>query len=80
MTARRYRKRADVVEAVQFDGANFPELAEFAEVTTYGGGDCFLITSEGLVGVRVGEWLVRDGEGEVSVCTQASFEANYEGA
>lgn len=87
----RYRKKPVEVEAVQFTGDNWNEVAaltggrEFAEVHPEDWRDDPDIVAEVYdklhstwVGVKVGQWIIRGVQGEFYPCDPDVFEATYE--
>ena len=68
------------VEAVQFNG-DLAELRAFAapqRVTDYDGVSAALVASGDLVTVGLGDWLVRDAAGALTVMTRDEFFAVYD--
>jgi hypothetical protein len=87
MTPTRYRKKPVVIEAVQYDGSNAEEVAqwiddcsgEFSPAHTWG--DEFRIsTLEGELHVSPGDYVIRGVQGEFYPCKPDIFEQTYEHA
>ena len=78
----KYRKKHVVIEAVQWEGDNWPEIAAFHrgdDFTTTG--DCLnIITLEGTMRADPGVWIIRCVKCELYPCKPDVFEATYEGA
>lgn len=76
-----YRKRPVVIEAIQWDGSNEPELIEFV-------GDSLkpavhpdyleIHTLEGVMTADLGDWIIKGVKGEFYPCKPEIFEATYE--
>ena len=85
----KYKKKPDVVEAIHWDGGNLQEVMAFvgavnrdkirsyyhAEDLEY---EITLNTHEGWETVDVGDWIVKDGQGEFYPCKPWVFEKQYE--
>ena len=71
-----------VVEAVNWCGANALQVADFLGVgppLQLGEGRCVeLETLEGVMSASIGDWIIRDAEGEFCSCKPDIFEATYE--
>ncbi len=92
MTAREYRKKPVVIQAVQFTGTNHDEVQDFApglfhEVHPDDRTDDPDITAEVMdelhstwVGVKDGQWIIRGVQGEFYPCDPDVFSATYEEA
>jgi hypothetical protein len=84
----RYRKLPVEIEAVQFQGDNWPEIAAFVgddedQVEQVNGdediGPCLIVqTTEGAMRARPTDWLIRGIEGELYPCAHSVFLASYE--
>lgn len=84
----RYRKKPVVVEAVQFTGRNFFEIAAFLghgpevldnlelKSTDYP----VIDTLEGAMTARPGDWIIKGVKGEFYPCKPDIFAATYEPA
>ena len=82
--ADKYRKKPDVVEAVQWDGQNREEIKTFVgeslDAAWSVGGYCFIDTLEGKMNAARGDWIIRGVKGEFYPCKPDIFEATYEPA
>jgi hypothetical protein len=76
----KFRKKPVVIEAIQYTGANFPQIkqfapnAEFYQLTNV----VLLGTFEGLMEGKPGDWIIRGVKGEFYPCKSDIFEATYE--
>lgn len=81
----KYRKKPIVIDAIQFDGFNHDELAEFSE------GACRsckpwkedyawvqVETLEGVMEGSIDDWLIRGIKGEYYFCKPDIFAETYE--
>jgi hypothetical protein len=78
-----YRKKPVVIEAVQWTGANFAEVAALGEniFGPYAQEDRLEIkTLEGRMRANVGDWVIKGVKGEVYPCKPDIFEQTYEPA
>lgn len=82
--APRYRKKPVVIEAVQWDGQNYPEIKAFVgeslDEAWSVGGYCFINTLEGRMNCAPGDWVIRGVKGEFYPCKPDIFEETYEPA
>lgn len=78
----KFRKKPVVVEAVQWTGANFAEVAQLSYniMGPYGQEDAHLeiSTLEGRMTANKGDWIIKGVKGEVYPCKPDIFEATYE--
>lgn len=74
-----YRRRGEMVDAVQWTGTNRCAVLRFPTVELRGE-RLYLATTDGLVPVAVGEWLVRAWQGPVHRVPPGEFARMYEGA
>ncbi|MFF4777611.1 hypothetical protein ACFY05_32740 [Microtetraspora fusca] len=84
----KYRRLPLVLDAVQFTGDNFPDLAQFFREGYTGtldwnddpttGGE--ILTVDGSITFEVGDWLIRGIEGEYYPIKDNVFRASYEPA
>ena len=85
----RYRGNSGVVDAVPWDGRNLEEVARWARVVgcpdriQYTGHDVFgdslaVPTREGLLGIGVGDYIIKGADGELSACSSEVFLDTYE--
>lgn len=85
MTAKQYRKKPVVVEAMEFTGDNANDIARFVgeELGPFPYGKCDYFTIETLEGdmtARVGDYIIKGVKGEFYPCRSDIFEATYEEA
>ena len=78
----RYRRRGVEVEAIRRGST----ISNALEILTFGGASVFaraelsvimLVTPHGDVTVRDGDWLVKEGNGDVHLCANADFHRLY---
>lgn len=75
----KFRKKPVVIEAVQFDGANFSEIEEFV-----GGdalvlcGDLSIVTLEGTLNASPMDFIIKGVQGEFYPCKPDIFETTYD--
>jgi hypothetical protein len=83
ITAKRYRKRPVVIEAIKWDGTNYDAVIAFlgkdhVERTMGPGIDALYInTLEGVMRADLGDWIIR-GVTECYPCKPDIFEITYE--
>jgi hypothetical protein len=82
----RFRKKPVVVEAVQFMGENDKECIEFCPKAVEGGIHTkvqkhLVVPTNGTFQIcNVGDYLIKDAEGEFSICNHDVFYCIYESA
>lgn len=78
----KFRKRAIVVEAVKWTGANCEEVFAFIGATHEPHDDeideVVIPTLEGDMTASIGDWIIRGVQGEHYPCKPSIFEATYE--
>lgn len=77
----RYRKKALVIEAVQWTGQKLEDLPEWARRSvrgTYKDNALHVGTLEGVMEAGHGDWLIRGIKGEVYPCKPDIFAESYE--
>lgn len=86
----KFRKKAIVVEAMQFDGINGNEICKWAHQKLFPGTQAIIVTDiingslsvrtlEGWVyGIVSGNWIIRGTKEEFYLCKPDIFEATYE--
>lgn len=83
----KYRKRPVVIEAVQWDGTNSGEIAEFMQTpiltnTSLKDEDTLskitIKTLEGNMTASVGDFIIKGVQGEFYPCKPTIFEETYE--
>lgn len=85
MSAKRYRKMPVEIEAMQFDGGNYPEIvswiydAEGRKTPARGQGtELYIDTLEGTMHVTKGDYVIKGVQGEFYPCKPDIFAATYE--
>lgn len=79
MARKFYRKRPVEVEAVEWRGDNYDEIARFVGDGQYLHGPQLLIqTLEGMMRAQVGDFIVKGVEGEFYPCKGEIFKKTYE--
>jgi hypothetical protein len=82
------KKQKEVVEAFQWEGQNSNEIIEFCD-GKYGASDkCYILpggnilikTLYGDVTADKGDWLIKDENGDIYLCSPDFFEQTYEEA
>lgn len=83
----KFRKKPVVIEAVQYDGANYAEIEAFVRepiaqrLNAIEKPDALLFdTLEGTMAAIPGDWIIRGVKGELYPCKPDVFEATYEAA
>ena len=77
--ANRYRKKPVEIEAVQYTGDNFQDLAEFVgKDLVVGLNGMYIRTLEGDMLVSIGDYVIRGVNGEFYPCKPDIFEKTYE--
>jgi hypothetical protein len=82
----RYRKKPVVVEAVQWDGTNYPEVANFIEwndlksvgFSNLGTNEITIHTLEGDMTASRGDYIVKGVDGEFYPCKPDIFKKTYD--
>jgi hypothetical protein len=77
MTIADYTRNTVAVQAVQYDGDNQAELRDFGVTFTNADGMLFVQCQTAAVVTRVGDYVVRETGGTISVVPEAEFEAAY---
>lgn len=78
---KQYRKKPVVIEAIKFDGNNFPMICHFVDFkTTVGlkGGKVLIKTLEGIMMADEGDYIIKGVRGEFYPCKPDIFKATYE--
>ena len=81
---KKFRKKPVVIEAVQYDGTNFPEIMRFAVKSgrafeeDFLGEYCIIATLEGDMRADKGDWIIKGVKGEFYPCKPDIFAATYE--
>lgn len=82
----KFRKKPVVIEAMQFDGHNYDEVAawagdKFKDIFSPAGTlDLYIKTLEGEMHVSVNDWIIKGVKGEFYPCKPDIFEQTYERA
>ena len=76
----KFRKKPVVIEAVQFNGTNYDEIADFCQPRdTYVGENSLIIkTLEGEHIASIDDWIIKGVQGECYPCKPDIFEQTYE--
>ena len=79
---KRYVKKPIPVEAVQWNGINADEIADFSkdaffECDETTGITLFIRTLEGNMKARIGDYIIKGVRGEFYPCEKAIFEETY---
>lgn len=82
----RFRKKPVVIEAVQWTGENFREIAQFVKgkdrpvdmASKSGEKKLLIVTLEGLMEANAGDWIICGVKGELYACKPDIFEETYE--
>jgi UDP-2,3-diacylglucosamine pyrophosphatase LpxH len=77
----KFRKKPVVIEAVQFTGDNQDEIVRFAGLTAVVMGrthELHIKTTEGMMHVSKGDWVIRGVKGEMYPCKPDIFQATYQ--
>ncbi len=78
---KKFRKKPVVIEAIQFTGENSKECMEFCPVAKISEGpmaDLIIRTIEGDYLCTVGDWIIKDANGDFFPCKPDPFEGAYE--
>lgn len=80
----KYKEKSVIVEAIQFNGSNFKEIAEaFAENDAYDSIEDYsnwlrlATVPYGHRPINVGDWFVKNAEGNLEMFDEAAFDARY---
>ena len=77
----KFRKKPELVDAVQWNGENLPEVREFVDIDrlfTLPGNIVPIQTSEGPACLSVGYWLVKHARGTFSLYSPANMLKHFE--
>lgn len=79
----KFRKKPVVIEAVQWLGDNFADVAQLGNniMGPYGQGETphlEVVTLEGRMTASIGDWVIRGVKAEVYPCKPDIFAATYE--
>lgn len=76
-----FRKKPVVIEAIQFDGKNTADIHEFCGESArepVGENHMEIVTLEGVMTARAGDWIIKGVNGEFYPCKPDIFEKTYE--
>jgi hypothetical protein len=75
-----FRKKPVVIEAIQYTGNNYKEVAEFMQrtVTWFEGESLEIKTLEGVMTAGIGDWIIKGIKGEFYPCKDDIFRRTYE--
>jgi hypothetical protein len=79
----KFRKKPVVIEAIQWDGANYSEIEAFVGIEGAFNGETEpptwqIITKEGTMTANRGDWIIKGVKGEFYPCKPDIFAATYE--
>lgn len=78
----KYRKKPVVIEAVQWNGTNMTEIANFTKNSNryieFEGDICRIETLEGIMTASKGDFIIKGVQGEFYPCKPEIFEQTYE--
>ncbi len=74
---KKYKKKPEIVEAVQFTGANLDELKAFVPMLNTEPRFMVLSTFTGQHFINVGDYIVKNTDGEYQVHSERIFLAMY---
>ncbi len=75
----KFKKKPVVIEAIQFNGKNLPEMELFVPVGHYVDDGTFdIVTLEGNLHVSINDWIIKGIKGEFYPCKPDIFESTYE--
>ena len=87
MEIKKFRKKPVIIEAIQFKGTNYLEVAKFLKKDLEGakfdrnGKQCVsfsIYTLEGVMKVEIGDWVIKGVKGEYYPCKPDIFKKSYE--
>ena len=79
MSKRKYRKKPIVIEAIQYTGTNYGELADFADgIFIDRGNNVVIETKKGQMRAKQFDYIIKGIEGEVYPCARETFLKTYE--
>lgn len=73
----KYQKLPVVIEAVQFDGANFDDCQDFCPSLLLDGRKVVIPTLEGVMEVSENDFIIKGVNGEFYPCKPDIFEKTY---
>lgn len=80
--AKKYRKKPLVVEAIEWTGGNMYKIHEFSECSDdfifLSDGTISILTPEGVMTVREGDYIIKGIAGEFYSCRARIFRKSYE--
>ena len=76
---KKYRKKPVIIEAIQWNGKNLPEIDEFTESKVKNHGLVLIIpTLEGDMYASLSDYIIKDVDGEFYPCKPNIFAKTYE--
>lgn len=76
-----FKKKPITIEAIQFDGENTIEIMSFHDAGSFiypKDGDLTIITLEGDMTCKKGDWIIRGVHGEFYPCNDQIFRKTYD--
>lgn len=78
---RRYEKRVNEIQAVQYSGTNIMEIVDFVGdvigIDWHKNASLEITTSDGIIECCKSEYLIKDHKGKLSVCDVDEFKEVY---
>lgn len=78
---RRYEKRVNEIQAVQYNGTNVMEIVDFVGdvigINWYENASLEITTDDGIIECFKGNYIVKDHKGKIKVYEVNEFEKNY---
>ena len=78
MKSNKYRKKAIIIEAIQWGCGNIGEIKEFCHLAEQEGDSLYIQTLEGVMEAKPLDWIICGVKGEFYPCKPDVFEASYE--
>lgn len=84
MPVQQFRKKPIVIEAIQWDGKNFPEILKWSDGQVQQAvhpphySDLLVHTLEGAMTAGLGDYIIKGIKGEFYPCKPGVFDASYE--
>lgn len=75
-----YKKKIVVVEVLKYEGVSVGEAVKFCNNKAHidVNAHLYIHTPERNIRVRVGDYIIKDEQGKISLCKPDKFEENYE--
>ena len=78
---RRYEKRVNEIQAVQYNGTNVMEIVDFVDnvigIDWYENASLEITTDDEIIECFKGNYIVKDHKGKIKVYTANEFETTY---